>query len=78
MNLKSLSGLTGIGTGVAEDKDNIEFLCELYEAQVACGRYFVHELTSEVNSRMKCEEDHGHAVNENGSGRSVYVRVGRE
>ena len=32
----------------------MEILCELYEAQVACGRYIVHELTSEVNSRMKC------------------------
>ena len=37
-----------------KDKDQIEFLCELYEAQVARGRYFVHELTSEVNSRLKC------------------------
>ena len=37
-----------------KDRDHIEFLCELYEAQVARGRYFVHELTSEVNSRMKC------------------------
>ena len=37
-----------------KDKDHIESLCELYEAQVARGRYFVHELTSEVNSRMKC------------------------
>ena len=36
------------------DKDHIEFLCELYEAQAAQGRYFVHELTSEVNSRKKC------------------------
>ena len=36
------------------DKDHLEFLCELYEAQVARGRYFVHELTSEVNSRMGC------------------------
>ena len=26
--------------------------CELYEAQVARGQYFVHELMSEVNSRM--------------------------
>ena len=34
-----------------KDKDHIEFLCELYEARVARGRYFVHELTSEVNSR---------------------------
>ena len=38
-----------------KDKDHMEFfVCELYEAQAACGRYFVHELTSEVNSRMKC------------------------
>ena len=35
-------------------KDHVEFLCELSEAQVARGRYFVHELTSEVNSRMQC------------------------
>ena len=26
-----------------KDKDHIEFLCELYEAQAAQGRYFVHE-----------------------------------
>ena len=32
----------------------MEFLCDLYEAQAARGRYFVHELTSEMNSRMKC------------------------
>ena len=37
------------------DMDHMEFLCELYEAQVARGRYFLHELTSEVNSRMQCE-----------------------
>ena len=24
------------------DKDHLEFLCELHEAQVARGRYFVH------------------------------------
>ena len=36
------------------DKDHLEFFCELFEAQVARGRYFVHELTSEVNSRMWC------------------------
>ena len=36
-----------------KDKDHMEFLCELYEARAARGRYFVHELTSEVNSRMK-------------------------
>ena len=35
-------------------ENHMEFLCELYEAQAACGRYFVHKLTSEVNSRMKC------------------------
>ena len=35
-------------------KDHMEFQCELYEAQAACGRYFVNELTSEVNSTMKC------------------------
>ena len=32
----------------------MKFLCELYEAHAACGRYFVHELTSEVNPRMQC------------------------
>ena len=37
-----------------KDKDHMEFLCELYEAQAARGRYFVHELTPEVNSRMQC------------------------
>ena len=37
-----------------KEKDHVEFLCELYEAQVARCRYFVHELTSEVNSRMRC------------------------
>ena len=37
-----------------KDKDHMEFLCELYEAQTACGPYFVHELTSEVNSRIRC------------------------
>ena len=37
-----------------KDKDHIEFLCELYEAQAAQGRYFLHELTSEASSRMKC------------------------
>ena len=28
--------------GRKKDKDHIEFLCELYEAQVARGWYFVH------------------------------------
>ena len=32
----------------------MEFLCGLYEAQAAQERYFVHELTSEASSRMKC------------------------
>ena len=35
-------------------KDHMELLCEQYETQAACGRYFVHELTSKVISRMKC------------------------
>ena len=39
-----------------KDKDHLEFLCELYAAQAAQGRYFVHELTSEASSRMKCME----------------------
>ena len=37
-----------------KEKDHVEFLCELYESQVARGRHFVHQLTSEVNSRMQC------------------------
>ena len=37
-----------------KDKDHMELLCELYEAQVARGRHFVGELTSEVFSRMQC------------------------
>ena len=37
-----------------KDKDHLEFLCELHEAQVARGRHFVHELTSEVNLRERC------------------------
>ena len=32
----------------------MEFLCELFEAQAVCGRYFVHELTPDVNSRLRC------------------------
>ena len=61
---------------IKKDKGHIEFLCELYEAQVARGRYFVHELTSEVNSRVRCLAK-VIAGNKNGSGGSVYVRVGR-
>ena len=37
-----------------KDKDHMEFLCELYETQVARGRYIVHELKSEAKPRMKC------------------------
>ena len=42
--------------GGCKKKDcyHVEFLRELHEAQVARGRYFVHELTSQANSRMKC------------------------
>ena len=59
------------------DKDHTEFVCELFEAQVARGLYFVHELTSQLNSRVKCvDEDHGHAGNENNIGGSVHVWVG--
>ena len=52
VSLMSSLGLTGIRTG-EKDKDHIECVRELYEAQVARGRYFVHELTSEVNSRVR-------------------------
>ena len=31
----------------------MELQCELYETQAVCGRHFVHEPTSEVNSRMQ-------------------------
>ena len=48
-----------------KDKDHVEFLCELYEAQAAQGRYFVHELPSEASSRIGVHgEDHGHARDE--------------
>ena len=36
------------------DKDHTGFLREPYEAQAARGRHVVHELTSEVDSRVKC------------------------
>ena len=36
-----------------QNEDHMKFLCELYEAP-ACGRYLVHEQTSEVNSRLRC------------------------
>ena len=56
-----------------KDKD-MEFLCELNEAQGARGRHFVHELTFENVVRG---ENHGHAMNENDSGGSAHVRIGR-
>ena len=60
-----------------KDEDHMEFLCELYEAQAACCRYSVHELTSEVNSRTKCAaKDHGRARKENNSGGPVHAWVG--
>ena len=37
-----------------KDEHHMESLCELYGAQVACGRCLVHEQTSEVNLRMTC------------------------
>ena len=40
--------------GCKKDQDHTDFLCELYEARAAQGRYFVYELTSEASSRMKC------------------------
>ena len=55
------------------DKDHIEFLCELYEAHLAQGRYFVHELTSEAISRkiMAMPRD------ESSCSGLVHVRAGR-
>ena len=35
-------------------KDHMEFLCAQYEAHVERGRHFVHELSSQVNSRIQC------------------------
>ena len=59
-------------------KDHVEFLCELYEAQAACGRCFVHELMSEVNSRMRCvAKIMTMPGNQSSDGGSVYVLVGR-
>ena len=52
-----------------KDKDHMAFLCDVYEAQVARGRYFVHELVS--------DENHGHAQNENDSGGLVQVGISR-
>ena len=60
-----------------KDKDHIEFLCELYEAS-GCARPILRaraDVRSEFENEV-CDEDHGHAGNESGSGRSVHVRVG--
>ena len=35
-------------------KDHTKFLRDLFEAQVSCGRYFVHEYRSQVHSRLRC------------------------
>ena len=60
-----------------KDKDHMKFLCELYETQRACGRYFVRELTSEVNSRRKCVTNNIMAMPErDNSGGSLHVWVG--
>ena len=37
-----------------KDKNHVEFSFELCEAQAPQGRNFLHELTSEASSRMKC------------------------
>ena len=40
---------------IGSDRDqNREVQKEGHEAQAACGRHFVHDLTSEVNSRTQC------------------------
>ena len=56
------------------DKDHLEFLCELHEAQEARGRHFVHELTSEVNSKTGCVLK---IVAMRGTRTAVHVRTGR-
>ena len=56
-----------------KDKDHKEFLCELCEAEVARGRHFVHELTSEVNFRTKCMTKIMAIPGKNDSGGSVHV-----
>ena len=61
-----------------EDKDHMEFLCELYEAQVACGRCFVHDQTSEVNSRIRCvTRIMAMPGTRKSCGRPVHVWIGR-
>ena len=43
-----------------KDKDNMELLCELHEAQAPCGRCFVHEQPSASENEV-CDVDHCHA-----------------
>ena len=65
--------------GCKKDKDHLEFLCELYEAQAAQGRYFVHELTSEASSRVKCMvKIMAMPADESSCSGRVHVRAGRE
>ena len=59
-----------------KDKEHIEFLWELYEAQAVQGRYFVHEFRSELESEVR-SEDHGHARDESSCSGLVHVRAGR-
>ena len=59
-----------------KDKDRLHFLCELYEAQATQGRYFVHELTPEASSRMKCIGKIM-ASDESSCSGLVHVRAGR-
>ena len=49
-----------------KDRDHIEFLCDLYEAQVARGRILRAraDISSELENEVR-REDHGHARDEN-------------
>ena len=61
-----------------KDKDHVEFLCGLHEAQVARGS--ILRARADVRCALEnevCGEGHGHAGNKNGNGGSVHVWVGR-
>ena len=60
-----------------KDTDRIEFLCELYEAQAAQGRYFCARINvrSELENEVQ-SEDHGHARDEGSCSGLVHVRAG--
>ena len=61
-----------------KDRDHLEFLCELHETQAVQGRCFVHELTSEASSRMKCVgKIMGHARDESSCSGLLHLRTGR-